>query len=576
MELVPAGPSQRPSEDFELWPPGRFRTVPALSTLFLWRVSPTDSRSRDCKCSACGLTNMKTKVERCMNHLKTCPKRDQIDPLVVAEARQQFAKTVAGEKVQEKTARKIGQNEQKSSEIDIMLVELIAVNLLPVSLVEAEELSAIIKEAFPFYKIPSRKKLSSRLIPRVAEDARKVAFDALKREPSYSLTLECDAWTSVAGTSVVAITLTRHTGESYLLELSDASKERHTAEYLADLVANVLTAKEVPLKRINCLVTDEASNMKRARELICQNLDQDHIIHYRCMAHTFNLIIGSVCNHSKVKPYISKLVELIRRICLNKYLLAHIKSNAQAPVKVVPTRWYSVANSIKAMLDLHDDLLEVIADANLRADNIAGIVRDDDFWTNLRNLFSYFKEISKMIGVAEASDSRLSNFFRSYLEFLKLLENMPITSLRNIVFEAAILHLGKTDMNLVMCAYALDPNHRLEYLTSSALEIVEFVSCTMLIDMGYDDAVASQLRNELVSYQRRVLRVDSFVDDFYEWWNKQNLKVLRKIGLRMAACHGSSANTERIFSTLSSTITPSRNRLGLDLAFDLTSIRVLM
>lgn len=563
MELVPQS-----SDEFQVWPPEKFRTSPTLSELFLWRISPKDSRNRDAKCRACGATSLKTKPDRCINHLRNCPQKQNIDSQLLNETLRHCSRAP-------KTQERASKVTTEMYEVDKMIVELIAVNLLPLSIVESDELCSLVRQAFPSYSLPSRKKLSSKLVPRVAQGLRGIGFQQIKLAPSYTLTLECDAWTSVAGSSIVAVTLTQHSGESYLLDLIDASRERHTAEYLAEIIINSLRAKEVPLKRINCLVTDEASNMKKARELICSSLDEHHIFHYRCMAHTFNLIIGSVCQCPQVRPDISKLVALIRKVESNKYLLTRLKDSARAPVKIVPTRWYSVSSSIKSMVDLREDLYEATRDSSLRAENLVQIVEDDGFWIRLKQLYVYFSEISKMIGVAEASNSRLSNSFRAFLEFLRFLEANVVAPMRNIVFEASLTHLGKIDINLVICAYALDPNHKLEFLTKKALEKVEFVCLTMLIDMGYDETVALQLRSELVSYKNLIKRLGSFVEDIYEWWSKQSLRVLRKVGLRMAACHGSSANTERIFSTLNSTITPSRNRLGIELAFDLTSVRVL-
>lgn len=225
-----------------------------------------------------------------------------------------------------------------------MVVDLVAINMLPLSIVKSDELLALTRKVSPTYALPSRKKFSTKLLSKRAQAVRALALESSRQAPNHSLTLECDSWTSLAGVSVVAIILNRHTGESFVLDLADASGARHTSEYLAGIVLDSLRAREVPIKKINCLVTDEASNMKKARDLITKSLDPErHVLHYRCMAHVFNLITGSVCNHLSVKPHISALIEMIRKISANKFLLTELKKTANAPVKIVPKRWYSVS-----------------------------------------------------------------------------------------------------------------------------------------------------------------------------------------------------------------------------------------
>lgn len=559
---------------FEVWGPEKFRKIPVLSELFLWRVNASIPSLRDAKCVACGATTSKAKTDRCASHIiKKCPERSNIDPDLIQTLEEQYQGTIMATKKVIASSKSAAER-QLHDAIDRLIVELIAVNLLSLSVCESSELRDLAKKASPSYTPPGRKRLRGTLLAKQARQSRASALEKISKAPRYSVTLECDGWTSGAGSSLIAIVITLHSGESFLLDLIDASTTRHTSEYFADLVINSLRSHKIDEAKLNCLVTDEASNMKKAREMICSSFQSQHVLQYRCLAHTFNLVIGSICNHRRIKPYMSKLVDLIKKLSSNKFLLSHIRQRGGgAPVKIVPTRWYSVTNAIKAALELREDLTTLVQDQALRAENIKTIIDDEDFWS-VRRLYPFLKEISSIIAIAEASDSLLSNAFRAFLEFFKLIEQST-DPFRGMIERAGLLHFGKIDVSLALTSYALDPNHKLEFLSREAFNEVELTCNVILIEMGHNDTIARALREDLVRYKESLKDVTSYIQNVYSWWDQQKgYSVLKKVGLRLAACHASSANTERIFSTLSATITPGRNKLGLDAVLDLTTLRV--
>lgn len=145
-----------------------------------------------------------------------------------------------------------------------MIVDLIAVNLLPISICESSELRAIVTRACSTYKPPGRARLTNTLLAEEARRCRALTQQKLKSAPNYSLTLECDGWTSSIGSkSFIAVVVTLHSGESFLLDLLDASTSRHTSDYLASLVVESIKSHELPERKLNCIVTDEASKSTR-------------------------------------------------------------------------------------------------------------------------------------------------------------------------------------------------------------------------------------------------------------------------------------------------------------------------
>jgi len=72
----------------------------------------------------------------------------------------------------------------------------------------------------------------------------------------------------------------------YLYSLSDFSANSHTAEFLVDKIELVLN--EIGCSKFSAIVTDNASNMKLARQIIHKR--HPKILNLNCVAHCVNLI----------------------------------------------------------------------------------------------------------------------------------------------------------------------------------------------------------------------------------------------------------------------------------------------
>lgn len=557
--------SQAPQ--FEEWPSSKFK-YPALSLLFFWRKSDNDPRCpyRDAKCMACGKISNKTKPERAVDHAVTCPMQDLYDDNALDQLKAQADEIIN---------RSTSSTNSNDTEVDQLVTELIAVNLLPIRLVSSRELRNLVSKISLHYKLPNRKKFTNVMLANHAKRLQNAAMVSLLNAPNYSLTIECDCWTSRSNTSVIAVVITRHTGESTLVDLIDASDRRHTSENLVDMILPAVDATGIEKTKFNCMVTDEASNIRVARETICENFD-GHLLHYRCMAHVFNLIIGHMCNSAAIKPHVKTLIDFINKISMNKFLLNFLKtSGANMPSKVVATRWYSTSSALNSILDLEEALETAIQNPDLRMETIKPTVQNQVFWRSLKFLKRYLDKLSEMIGKIEASNSRLSDGFHQFLVFLRFVfeELSTSTAYRDVAREAAIVQFRKIDLDLLLTAYALDPNYSMNFLTRYALAKVDETVLALLIEMGHDPSVAVAMKRDIERYKVLIKPLTPPINT-WEWWRRSELTILRRVGLRLAACHGSSANTERIFSALSATITPSRNRLNLSTAFDLISLRI--
>lgn len=127
----------------------------------------------------------------------------------------------------------------------------------------------------------------------------------------------------------------------------------------------------------------------------------------------------------------------------------------------------------------------------------------------------------------------------------------------------------------MLTTYCLDPNHSCDWLTQLAFDRIRERALALLFDVVSDDALVDSFLLEFDAYIKSPNPKRIFITDLYSSWSKTAIyPTLRIVGMRMAAVHASSVNTERIFSSLGRIMTASRNRLSLETAFDLLNIQL--
>lgn len=135
--------------NFAEWPMNKFK-YSALTSLFLWRRSSEEPRCpyRDAKCKACGKEFNKAKPEPCVEHAPNCPLEGYYEEGALERLREQASDVIQRQET----------STSFSKDIDVLLTELIAVNLLPINLIASKELKKLLAKLAPQYKLPSRKK----------------------------------------------------------------------------------------------------------------------------------------------------------------------------------------------------------------------------------------------------------------------------------------------------------------------------------------------------------------------------------------------------------------------------------
>jgi galactitol-specific phosphotransferase system IIB component len=162
--------------------------------------------------------------------------------------------------------------------LDDALVDMVAKDYQPVSLVEDEGFKNFVTLLDLKYVIPSRRKLTA-LVEAKYDEERAKAIQEVSRATRVSLTT--DLWTSLSCESYMAVTAHYIDPSTWILKsdsLTSRFPETHTSLHISNALSDVIKSWGVEMK-VTSIAMDNASNMVAAIPLIS------------CLAHTLNIIV---------------------------------------------------------------------------------------------------------------------------------------------------------------------------------------------------------------------------------------------------------------------------------------------
>lgn len=89
--------------------------------------------------------------------------------------------------------------------------------------------------------------------------------------------------------------------------MSDLSNNSHTSEFLSKEIKDVINS--IGSKRIAAIVSDNAANVRKAREIIVNEFPS--IQNVRCIAHCINLLAGDIVKHKFADNLLKKVNTLV-------------------------------------------------------------------------------------------------------------------------------------------------------------------------------------------------------------------------------------------------------------------------
>lgn len=512
----------------------QFSILLSLNLAFI-KVNRPDSEKIDSKCTFCSKVLKTRENSRLVNHAKKCPK---MDTDVLAQINEEY---------KDKKLR-------VDSSRDLLIGRMIAECNLAFTFLEEDSFIKFCKSFDPNYRPPSRKQISTHIIPTISGQLEKKFLHKLKK--GCRISVEFDHWSDKKRTDLLAVVVTFMDGSQYLVGLKDTSIEGHSARKILFSLKDLLSS--VDKKAINSIVSDSASSCKKTRELIVEEAGYRHIIQHRCLPHFLNRIGQHFSSSAKVKEALDWAVKLTGLISNDSKLLAKFKEAGKRRVaKACKVRWYSYVNMVESLIDVK---LLLLQEARNQDRTMKNLIIDTEKWSTIREASLALKPLAECIGHTERKDASLGEGISHLLELGKQLFEADLynPTIRDAIV-SFVTYFGrdklKDELKLFLAAYMLNRRSGVRYLTQKAIDLAleAIIAVAKSINVSPEE-LKSNIVPEFSKYSLLMGDYGEPVDDsenIIDWWlRRADSEAFAEVALKFAYLRASSANIERTFSTM--------------------------
>ncbi|KAF7776812.1 hypothetical protein Agabi119p4_5205 [Agaricus bisporus var. burnettii] len=351
---------------------------------------------------------------------------------------------------------------------------------LPLSWVDNPEWLRLVEIFMPGFRSPSRKMLTTKIIPQMVDQTRSTLKDKVA---GNAVTMQLDGWTGVNFVHLVAIMLTISC-KLYTLQVHDASAERSRAdEFLKILEGAIETIEKKYKGKVAAVVTDASGECQKAKkDLVAKRPD---IIVLNCFAHQINLIVGDYFNRLP-QSYIDctdKASELISWVRSKTRILGELrKMKCKTITRPVLTRWSAHLNSYTRLLDSRTALVHIAgtddkadekdkvmitgsALAKRKARAMIEILEDPTFWYSLERLVRHLRPLGEICNLIQSAFCRLDTVILSLGYLIAAFQKMAGEDRGDAFAAESIIssiekRWEKTDQETLIVALILNPIYR--------------------------------------------------------------------------------------------------------------------
>lgn len=353
----------------------------------------------------------------------------------------------------------------RAQEMTRAVAEMICVDMQPLDIVNNKGFKQLMEKAVPKYELPSRKHLSTVVIPSMFEDVKQRVKTELKDLQTIAVTT--DIWTSGTSSQINDyLSVTAHgvnailERKSYCLEVHPFEGDNHSAHNIAENLRNTFTEWEIE-SRVCAVVTDNAANMINA----VSELGKDVV---RCLAHSVQLVLKQgLMNEKPIRDMISKgraVVGHFNHSTSAKKVLNELQVKLNAPEHVllqdVATRWDS---TLKMLRRLIEQRLPVTAALQSVSCNTEINAKEWALAEEVVDVLQYFEEVTHAVSnekTSVADSIPLVNSLHRVLDDKIKKGGSTLVTLKNLKHALSSRFSGLESTKLYVMATTLDPRYK--------------------------------------------------------------------------------------------------------------------
>lgn len=443
-------------------------------------------------------------------------------------------------------------------------------NNIPLKTIDSIEFKNFVEKYIPDWKLPKQNELLAAYVPAASRKLTKAFQKQIQNICKPSLSIEFDFWQDIDCRPLLGVVASDLQGYKYLLDIKDASNASHSEVLVSELV-DILA--EIPSLSINCLVSNNTTVCRKARNELSRLKGYEHLIHYRCLTQFLNDVYYKITNDENVARTIVLASRLTGFISSNPIWLSRLRcleKNSTKPER--HTRLYSTVVMFERLMHLQTVIMQDIfpcIEQELKASNKPGpmIILD---WVHLGEVYKELKSLYQCISLIESKNASVGSSFKAILDYSKgLLEDETNVSQTRTVAKAVFLsqfdpsRIDQEEFGLLISSYALDRRNNMRYLTDAAIDLSLETIVRIANRTGSSlSRIQSSIIDEFNLY--RDFQYDygtlDLANDPAKWWNERQASDLARIAARIAHLKASSSNIRKTYVT--SKFIHSENKLN--------------
>ena len=289
-------------------------------------------------------------------------------------------------------------SEARKRNITSLILDMVAIDLRPLRLVEGEGFNKLMEYLEPGYKVPSAMHMAS-LLHRKYKAGYERLKEILKVDPS-AISLTTDLWTSIANDSFITVSahfISPDWDMCSVVLCTSAFPERHTGAEISQKLIDIAEESEISQK-VACIVHDQGSNMVLTMKLLSDEKGWNTL---RCSAHCLQLSINAGLSSVSVIDCMigaaKKLVGHFRHSVVASEALKQRQEQMGIPQKKLVqsclTRWNSVYEMMLRLLEMRWPISAVIMDETVTKRVYWYLDLKSEQWTLMEELVEVLKPL---------------------------------------------------------------------------------------------------------------------------------------------------------------------------------------